>query len=199
MTQKSIQFVKAFLAIIGALVLFQTALSFWTPGHVPFFIRIKTGSMPGGTFLLQPLKNLQRGLTVVFCPGYYESKIIAGLNKTSGLCEGGSPPLLKTLVALPGDSVRIDSSGIYVNNQYLYNSKPQKQTSSGKNISFFPFNDQLQEGECLVASLFNERSLDSRYFGPISCLQIWRAIPLTAEAKNGERQMIEKLNPPKNN
>lgn len=161
----------------------------FSPGHSSPLLRLEDASMPGGIYLMLPIAPTKRGQTVLFCPGQYQSRLVARLTGESGYCSGGSTALVKTLVALPGDSVTIDSTGVYVNGLLLPNSRPLQHTSDGRPVSYYPFNQSLDDGWCLTMSLYNPRSVDSRYFGPVECHRLWRALPLSKRPRAFEQQV----------
>ncbi len=184
---------KRLLSVLAAVVFvvgaFFGVFALFSPGHTPPVIRLEEGSMPGGLYVTLPIAPTQRGQTVLFCPGQFQSRLVARLTKQSGYCTGGSTALVKTLVALPGDSVTIDSTGVYVNGLLLPNSRPLQRTSDGQPVSYYPFNQSLGENWCLTMSLYNVRSVDSRYFGPVKCNLLWRALPLSSAPRNFEQQV----------
>jgi conjugative transfer signal peptidase TraF len=83
-------------------------------------------------------------------------------------CRDGGVPLLKTIVARAGDRVELSSRGIYVNGLRVPNTAPKSQDIAGRPLLHWPFGRyEVAPGTVWVASSFNSRSFDSRYFGPI--------------------------------
>lgn len=83
-------------------------------------------------------------------------------------CPDGFSPLIKPVVAWPGDLVSVSANGIRVNGRPLPNSAPIKRDSKGQQLR--PFSDgeyRVGPNELWVVSSFSTRSFDSRYFGPI--------------------------------
>jgi len=89
--------------------------------------------------------------------------------RSSRGCPDGGVPLLKTIVAQAGDSVEFSSRGIYVNGIPIPNTAPKPQDTAGRPLPHWPFGRyEVAPDTVWVASSFNSRSFDSRYFGPIS-------------------------------
>ena len=83
-------------------------------------------------------------------------------------CPDGFSPLIKPVVAWPGDLVSVSANGIRVNGRPLPNSAPIERDSKGQQLR--PFSDgeyRVGPNELWVVSSFSPRSFDSRYFGPI--------------------------------
>jgi conjugative transfer signal peptidase TraF len=83
-------------------------------------------------------------------------------------CPDGFSPLIKPVVAWPGDLVSVSPAGIGVNGRQLKNSAPIERDSKGEALrSFAPGEYRVGPKELWVVSSFSPRSFDSRYFGPI--------------------------------
>jgi len=83
-------------------------------------------------------------------------------------CPDGLSPLIKPVVAWPGDLVSVSANGISVNGQMLKNSAPIERDSKGQQLSPFAAGKYtVGPKELWVVSSFSPRSFDSRYFGPI--------------------------------
>ena len=88
--------------------------------------------------------------------------------RTPGNCPDGANPLLKPIVARPGDVVVVSKSGLRVNGMLLKNSVPRSQDSKGRVLPHYPFGAyRVSAGTVWVASSYHPLSFDSRYFGPI--------------------------------
>jgi conjugative transfer signal peptidase TraF len=109
------------------------------------------------------------GPLVEFCP----PEPFAHLSRTRGYrprgnCQDGAAPLLKAIVARPGDAVELSPRGIAVNGTLLPNTAPRTLDSAGRKLTPWPPGKYLvQDGTVWVASIYHPRSFDSRYFGPI--------------------------------
>lgn len=83
---------------------------------------------------------------------------------SSGLCPGGFSPLIKTVVALPGQHIRI-SNEVIIDGVRLERSVLRAQ--DGQNRDMMPARDGIvPNGQLFLHSSF-AGSFDSRYFGPI--------------------------------
>jgi conjugative transfer signal peptidase TraF len=83
-------------------------------------------------------------------------------------CPDGLSPLIKPVVAWPGDLVSVSANGISVNGQMLKNSAPIERDSKGQQLHTFAAGEyRVGPKELWVVSSFSPRSFDSRYFGPI--------------------------------
>lgn len=83
-------------------------------------------------------------------------------------CPDGYSPLIKPIVAWPGDIVLVSGDGISVNGQLLKNSAPIERDSKGQQLRPFVAGEyRVGPKELWVVSSFSPRSFDSRYFGPI--------------------------------
>jgi conjugative transfer signal peptidase TraF len=76
--------------------------------------------------------------------------------------------LLKPIAASEGDRVEASNAGISVNGRLLPNTAPRVRDSMGRPLDHYPFGTYVvQQGEVWVASSWNYKSFDSRYFGPV--------------------------------
>ncbi len=83
-------------------------------------------------------------------------------------CPDGFSPLIKPVVAWPGDLVSVSADGISVNGHLLKNSAPIEHDSKGQKLRLFTAGEyRVSPNELWVVSSFSPRSFDSRYFGPI--------------------------------
>lgn len=83
-------------------------------------------------------------------------------------CPDGFSPLIKPVVAWPGDLVSVSANGIRVNGRPLPNSAPIERDSKGQQLRPFAHGEyRVGPNELWVISSFSTRSFDSRYFGPI--------------------------------
>jgi conjugative transfer signal peptidase TraF len=83
-------------------------------------------------------------------------------------CPDGFAPLIKPVIAWPGDTVDVSPGGISVNGQRLAHTATMDRDSSGRQIQPYPAGRYVVQGSQLwVVSSYSPRSFDSRYFGPI--------------------------------
>jgi conjugative transfer signal peptidase TraF len=159
------------LFLIGAVV------AMWT-----FGVRINmTRSLPLGLYLItdNPKANL-----VAFCPspGIMDESAKRGYRGHSyGLgCPDGAPPLMKPVVATPGQRVLLDARGISVGTRLLPNTAPLPFDAKHRELRAWPAGCYTVEpGTLWVASSVHPGSYDSRYLGPIRTDQIlYRLRPL---------------------
>ncbi len=81
-----------------------------------------------------------------------------------GLCAGGLTPLIKTVVALPGQSIEIGAS-VVIDGLALPQSAIQPRDGSGRELTPYP-GGVVPPNRLFLFSTFRG-SYDSRYFGPI--------------------------------
>jgi conjugative transfer signal peptidase TraF len=130
-----------------------------------------TGSIPIGFYREAPTTSLpSHGDIVLVCladnaAGLAHSR---GYVPRGGSCPGGLVPLGKVVMALPGDTVCVSSSGLAVNGTAVRNSRPLLRDGAGRDLP------QLRSGRYVVGPQLvwliglSERSFDSRYLGAMS-------------------------------
>lgn len=107
---------------------------------------------------------------VFFCPDRRWPSLEGEPNYRAPMrtCPDGFSPLIKPVVAWPGDLVSVSAIGISVNGHLLKNSASIDRDSKGKQLRpFAPGEYRVGPKELWVVSSFSPRSFDSRYFGPI--------------------------------
>jgi conjugative transfer signal peptidase TraF len=106
---------------------------------------------------------------IEFCPAEpFASLAISRGYRDRGTCRDGATPLMKPVVARPGDTVDLSEQGIAVNGRLLPNTAPLRVDTHGRPLVPWPFGRyQVQPRTVWVASSHHPRSFDSRYFGPI--------------------------------
>jgi len=155
------------LFAIGAVILVGTLQTFDLVG-----LRINTSpSLPVGLYMTtsDPAANL-----VEFCPApLYGTLALERSYRSAGSCRDGGAPLLKPVVAKPGDVVEVSRTGLAVNGKAIPNTAPMAVDFKGRRLASWPSGHyEVASGEIWVASSFNARSFDSRYFGPVSVAAI---------------------------
>ena len=110
-----------------------------------------------------------RASLVEFCPAEpFATFSIARGYRDPGACRDGAAPLLKPVVASAGDTVELSAHGISVNGILLRNTAPLPKDSAGRPLSAWPFGRYVVARDTVwVASTYQPRSFDSRYFGPL--------------------------------
>jgi conjugative transfer signal peptidase TraF len=132
-----------------------------------FGIRINTSpSLPMGLYRTTSDTNAS---LVEFCPAEpFGSLAIVRGYRDRGACPDGATPLLKPVVARAGDVVELSSRGIAVDGNLLSNTAPLQMDTKGRPLVPWKFGRYtVQSGDVWVASSYNRRSFDSRYFGPV--------------------------------
>ena len=126
-----------------------------------------TGSLPVGLYRVSAAADAN---LVEFCPPEPLSRLsVVRRYRNPGNCPDGDSPLLKPIVAWPGDVVVLSKSGIQVNGVLLRNTAPRSQDSKARLLPHYPFGAyRVSSGAIWVASTYHPLSFDSRYFGPIS-------------------------------
>lgn len=106
---------------------------------------------------------------IEFCPAEPFASLAAARGyRTRGTCPDGAAPLLKPVVAKPGDIIELFNRGIAVNGKLLPCTAALARDTKGRPLVPFPFGVyKVPNGSVWVASTYNPRSFDSRYFGPI--------------------------------
>lgn len=122
-------------------------------------------SLPIGIYI----ESAEGAALVEFCPAEPAGSFAAARGyRDAGSCPDGATPLMKPVVARFGDTVEFSESGVAVNRRLLPNTAPRNADTQGRPLQHFPFGLYVVErGTVWVASTYNPRSFDSRYFGPI--------------------------------
>ncbi|ETX01009.1 MAG: hypothetical protein ETSY1_09165 [Candidatus Entotheonella factor] len=113
-----------------------------------------------------------RGQVVLFCPprtAVFEEAKARGYIPF-GRCAGGLAPLLKPVVALPGDRVEIGAE-VWVNGVVVAGSDRLVRDRQGRAMPV-PRGGVVPPGYVWVVSIEHARSFDSRYFGQVSIARI---------------------------
>ena len=104
-----------------------------------------------------------------FCPAEpFASLAISRGYRDGGVCRDGATPLLKPVVARAGDVVDVSEQGIAVNGRLLPNTAARPADTHGRPLHPWPCGRYVVVPDTVwVASSYEGRSFDSRYFGPI--------------------------------
>lgn len=126
-----------------------------------------TPSLPMGFYRLAVPD--ERAELVTFCGPAMAGHSLHERGYTSwGTCPDGGAPLMKPIVARPGDVVTVTAAGLAVNGKALPNTAPMPRDAKGRALPAYPAGSYtVGAGDYWVASTYNPGSLDSRYFGPI--------------------------------
>jgi conjugative transfer signal peptidase TraF len=135
-------------------------------------VRINTSpSLPMGLYVTTVDRSAE---LVEFCLGepFATLSIVRGY-RHRGTCSDGGAPLLKPIIAKPGDVVEVSSLGLSVNGTPLPNTAPLATDTKGRPLEAWPSGRYVvAPGTVWVASPYHRRSFDSRYFGPVSTAAI---------------------------
>ena len=135
-------------------------------------------SVPWVMVRIQPLPKATetlRGKLVLACP---LNDTIQQTAKTRGYihwgwhCAGYFTPLLKYVVAVPGDIVTPTEQGIVINGQLLVNSNPLNHDSAQHLLPFPPIGGVVPPDRVWLLSTDHKGSWDSRYWGAIPLEQL---------------------------
>jgi conjugative transfer signal peptidase TraF len=132
-----------------------------------------TDSMPLGFYFLDRSdRSAVHGSLVEVCPNdaarrYILSRALAKV----GSCAGGIAPLLKIVLGVPGDDVRLNSDGVWINGVLQPQTRPVRSftDADGSHVQLpsLPFGSYIvPDGEAWVYTP-HWYSFDSRYFGPL--------------------------------
>lgn len=128
-----------------------------------------TPSFPLGLWQIGALdREVQAGDTVFICPPANEPAFNLARERgylPGGLCEGGLAPLIKTVAALPGQTVGIENGHVVIDGQKLAHSTIQPKDGQDRELSAYA-GGIIPAGAIFVHSDY-VASYDSRYFGPI--------------------------------
>ncbi len=104
----------------------------------------------------------------------------------TGYCPTGTPPILKQVVAIAGDTVEVTDYFIEVNGVKIPHSATQKQDSHGRDVPAIPRGTYtLARGEVFLLATNIPNSWDSRYTGPAQLTDIiTTARPVWTEGSN---------------
>lgn len=129
----------------------------------PFFVFNTSPSFPLGLYVKTHLPPA-KGDLVLACPpdtpAFREALHRRFLSP--GFCPAGTGAIIKRLVAVTGDTVRIAEEGVYVNGERLENS--QRQDFRLADMEHLPIERILTKEEVLLMSP-HPLSFDGRYFG----------------------------------
>ena len=124
-------------------------------------------SLPIGLYVTS---SESRANLVEFCPSAaFGSLAMARGYRGQGTCQDGGAPLLKPVVARAGDLVDVSAQGIAVNGRLLPNTVPLQADTKGRSLTAWQSGRYIVAPDTVwVASSYNQRSFDSRYFGPVT-------------------------------
>lgn len=134
-------------------------------------IRINsTPSLPVGLYI----KADASSRLAEFCPVGLSAWLAANRGyRTAGDCPDGASALLKPIIARAGDVVELTAAGLFVNARSIPNTAPLSMDTKHRAMEHFPYGRYVvAQDEVWVASSYNARSFDSRYYGPVPIYRI---------------------------
>lgn len=162
-TERALRAITAAFGLLGAAagLFYLCGLRINVTPSIPLGLYVRTGAGPA------------RGLIVEFCPSGMSAEE-SGRYRGFGLaCPDRNIPLLKPVVAGPGDRVEFSETGMRVNGRRLPNTAPRQIDGQGRAIRAWPAGEYTVEtGKIVVASSYHSGSYDSRYLGPISVADV---------------------------
>jgi conjugative transfer signal peptidase TraF len=128
-----------------------------------------TASMPRGVWLESPVSHtLKAGDVVMVCePATWLEPYVA-----PGHCPSRLEPLLKPIVAIPGDVVTVSPTGVAVNGLMLPNSAPMAHDAARRPLQAWPTGTYTVGAWQVWLVSTRRNSLDARYLGPTSIADI---------------------------
>lgn len=129
-----------------------------------------TASMPLGLWHVRAGEPIKRGAIVTICP-HDSIDFREALRRgyiAHGECPGGYEPLVKPVAAVAGDLVTVTRQGIAVNGDVVANTTPLAADEAGRQLrQVAPGIYRVASDEVWLLSGHDQRSFDSRYFGPL--------------------------------
>lgn len=116
--------------------------------------------------------EVKHGDTVLFCLMESPAKLalqrgyITKLWLNNG-CPLNARSLMKPVVAIQGDTVVVNDSGVSVNGVLIENSKPLAQDGKQRKMPTLTINKAVGEAMVWLVSSYNPYSWDSRYYGAV--------------------------------
>ena len=151
------------LACLGAVIVGLAAIAYFGGFRLNL-----TPSEPLGLWRIMALQHpVEVGDLVFICPpatSSFEEARRRGYVR-SGLCPGGFAPLIKTVVALPGQHIEIGPD-VAVDGKPIPSSIVR--TSDGEGRPITPFKTGIVPPKNMFLHSSFASSYDSRYFGPVS-------------------------------
>ena len=129
-----------------------------------------SGSMPVGVYLIVR-ETPVRGSIVLAClrMDVAQLAMARGYVPRGGSCPGGSMPIGKPILAVPGDTIVVTAAGFLLNGVAVPNSKALSVDRNGLPLPRQPTGQRpVAQGELWLVSDFSPHSFDSRYFGPVA-------------------------------
>ncbi|WP_353621158.1 conjugative transfer signal peptidase TraF [Labrenzia sp. R4_2] len=128
-----------------------------------------TPSFPLGLWRIEALsREVRLGDTLFICPPADAPTIKVARERLylpAGLCDGGMAPLIKTVVALPGQTITVEGDQVAIDGELLAHSIIQAKDGQGRTLTAHA--GGVVPADALFVHSDYVASFDSRYFGPI--------------------------------
>lgn len=155
------------IAVLGLVAFSGTWISGWS-------LALNTSvSMPRGLYLVGPLGSIPKtGDIVALCIPNKEAAAVyleRDYLPASTRCATGISPVMKPVVGVPGDVMRVGQLSTMANGKQIPNSAVMDTDSQGLPIDHLPVGwiKRLDTDEYFMLANHVERSLDSRYYGTV--------------------------------
>ena len=133
-----------------------------------------TGSMPVGIYTTARGTPTRGSIVLACLPS--DVAVFAkmrGYVPHGGSCPSGVLPVGKPILALPGDTVVVTTTGLLVNGVLVPNSEPLSRDTKGRPLPRpQPGHYVVDADELWLVSAYSRFSFDSRYFGPVNADQV---------------------------
>lgn len=153
---------SALLAVVAAGALW---VAFYSTARAHLFLTV-TGSMRPGLYWFDPGDHVERGQIAIACvpSPYAQWALRFGVLKPDRRCDGVEP-VIKRVVAVAGDRVRLTARGVFVNGR-LEPESQRRDSFRGRPIPAVAAGDvQVRPEEALLLGDVRSASFDGRYFG----------------------------------
>lgn len=134
-------------------------------------------SAPAGLWLSERLEPIEIDDWVLACIDISNAMLAKQRGYLpAGDCPGAVAPVLKRVIAVEKDVVRINQNGVTINGKTIEGSKQQSTDSQGRPMPIADYQKVLQSGEFWLMGN-EDLSFDSRYFGVVdgrvSLAKLW--------------------------
>lgn len=161
------------IAVTGIMILLLAVVAYMAGARIN-----TTKSIPVGLYWTTN-DPVAVGAYVMFCPPDNAVFTVARSRGyiAGGFCPGGYGYLMKKILAVEGDVIRVADSGVSVNGVQVPYSKRRETDLAGRELPIYAFDQYtLGSSELLLMSDVSETSFDARYFGPIAQSQVKQVI-----------------------
>ena len=141
----------------------------WRSLRLPLHYNL-TASLPLGLYGAEMREGVRRGDILRVCTPWRAAPVARARGYVGpGSCPGGTAPIGKMVLGLPGDTVFVSKEEIRIGSRTVLKDPLQERDTRGRLVRTAEGMHVLAAGECFVLSTYSPRSYDSRYFGPVEC------------------------------